>query len=162
MVDRSTGSVSSSSWSGSWRACSRASTPPSSRPRPRFVAYPVLTHIAEKLHAYTLPRPRPNSRVKDLPDIALLAGSAAIEATELVAAIEATFANRGTHPVPSTFSDPPEAWAPVYTRMASEEGLDWADLAQLVGAVPSFVDPVLAGRRGVWDPAKWTWSDRDG
>jgi hypothetical protein len=49
----------------------------------------------------------------------------------------------------------------VYTRMASEEGLDWADLAQLVSAVRSFVDPVLAGRRGVWDPAKWTWSDRD-
>jgi hypothetical protein len=48
-------------------------------PRPRFAAYPVPTHIAEKLHAYTLPRPRPNSRVKDLPDIALLAGSAAIE-----------------------------------------------------------------------------------
>jgi len=131
-------------------------------PRPRFLAYPVPTHIAEKLHAYTLPRLRPNSRVKDLPDIALLAGSAAIEATALAAAIEATFANRGTHPVPSTFSDPPEGWAPVYTRMASEEGLDWADLARLVGAVRSFVDPVLAGSRGVWDPASWTWSDRDG
>jgi hypothetical protein len=25
--------------------------------------YPVETHIAEKLHAYTMPRPRPNSRV---------------------------------------------------------------------------------------------------
>ncbi len=32
---------------------------------PRFRVYPVETHIAEKLHAYTLPRP--NSRVKDLP-----------------------------------------------------------------------------------------------
>jgi hypothetical protein len=131
-------------------------------PRPRFVAYPVSTHIAEKLHAYTLPRPRPNSRVKDLPDIALLARSAAIDATELVAAIEATFANRGTHPVPSAFSDPPEGWAPVYTRMAWEERLDWADLAKLVSAVRSFLDPVLAGRRGVWNPAEWAWSDPDG
>lgn len=131
-------------------------------PRPRFAAYPVSTHIAEKLHAYTLPRPRPNSRVKDLPDIALLAGSAAIDATELVAAIEATFANRGTHPVPATFYDPPGGWAPVYSRMASEEGLDWADLAQLVGAVRSFLDPVLAGRPGVWNPAEWAWSDPDG
>lgn len=43
---------------------------------PRFRVYPVETHIAEKLHAYTLPRPRPNSRVKDLPDIALLAEAA--------------------------------------------------------------------------------------
>ena len=131
-------------------------------PRPRFVAYPVPTHNAEKLHAYTLPRPRTNSRVKDLPDIALLAGSAAIEATELVAAIEATFANRGTHPVPSAFSDPPDGWAPVYTRMASEEGLDWADLTQLIDAARSFVDPVLAGRRGVWSPAEWRWSEPDG
>ena len=131
-------------------------------PRPRFVAYPVSTHIAEKLHAYTLPRPRPNSRVKDLPDIALLARSAAIDATELVAAIEATFANRGTHPVPATFHDPPRGWAPVYSRMASEERLDWADLAKLVSAVRSFLDPVLAGRRGVWSPAEWAWSDPDG
>jgi hypothetical protein len=131
-------------------------------PRPRFVAYPVSTHIAEKLHAYTLPRPRPNSRVKDLPDIALLARSAAIDATELVAAIEATFANRGTHPVPATFHDPPRGWAPVYSRMASEERLDWADLAKLVSAVRSFLDPVLAGRRGVWNPAECAWSDPDG
>ncbi len=34
--------------------------------------YPRVAHIAEKLHAYTLPRRNENSRVKDLPDIALL------------------------------------------------------------------------------------------
>jgi len=27
-------------------------------PAPVFRAYPVATHIAEKLHAYTMPRPR--------------------------------------------------------------------------------------------------------
>lgn len=31
--------------------------------------YPVTQHLAEKLHAYTLPRDRPNSRVKDLVDV---------------------------------------------------------------------------------------------
>jgi hypothetical protein len=128
-------------------------------PGPRFSAYPIATHIAEKLHAYTLPRPRPNSRVKDLADIALLARSAPIEATALAAAITATFANRGTHPVPMTFPHPPEGWAPVYARMASEDGLDWAGLAELVEAVTSFVGPVLAGRRGAWDPASWAWSE---
>jgi Nucleotidyl transferase AbiEii toxin, Type IV TA system len=40
---------------------------------PSVPVYPVETHIAEKLHAYTIPRVRPNSRVKDLPDLALLA-----------------------------------------------------------------------------------------
>ena len=41
---------------------------------PTLRLYPIETHIAEKLHAYTLPRARPNSRLKDLPDLALLAG----------------------------------------------------------------------------------------
>ncbi|HEV7504335.1 MAG TPA: nucleotidyl transferase AbiEii/AbiGii toxin family protein [Thermoanaerobaculia bacterium] len=40
---------------------------------PTLRLYPIETHIAEKLHAYTMPRSRPSSRVKDLPDIALLA-----------------------------------------------------------------------------------------
>ncbi len=39
---------------------------------PTLRIYPLETHVAEKLHAYTMPRPRPNSRVRDLPDIALL------------------------------------------------------------------------------------------
>lgn len=43
--------------------------------------YPLETHIAGKLHAYTMPRSRPNSRVKDLPDIALLATARPLEAT---------------------------------------------------------------------------------
>jgi hypothetical protein len=43
--------------------------------------YPVETHIAEKLHAYTMPRARPNTRVKDLPDIALLATTGPLDAT---------------------------------------------------------------------------------
>ena len=32
---------------------------------PTLRLYPIETHIAEKLHAYTMPRTRPNSRVKD-------------------------------------------------------------------------------------------------
>ncbi len=35
---------------------------------PECSIYPLVTHIAEKLHAYTVPRPSPNSRVKDLPE----------------------------------------------------------------------------------------------
>jgi hypothetical protein len=40
---------------------------------PTLRLYPVVSHIAEKLHALTMPRSRPNTRVRDLPDIALLA-----------------------------------------------------------------------------------------
>lgn len=68
---------------------------------PRLRLYPIETHIAEKLHAYTMPRIRPNSRVKDLPDLALLATVRAIEARRLRAALEATFTFRKTHPLPT-------------------------------------------------------------
>lgn len=124
---------------------------------PRFRVYPVETHIAEKLHAYTVPRPRPNSRVKDLPDIALLAEAGALDASNLAQAIAETFAHRATHPVPSRLSDAPEAWAPVYARMAEEEDLPWPDLTSVGDAVRAFLDPVLAGVGGVWEPSAWRW-----
>ncbi|MFZ5475411.1 MAG: nucleotidyl transferase AbiEii/AbiGii toxin family protein [Myxococcota bacterium] len=130
-------------------------------PAPRFLAYPIATHIAEKLHAYTLPRPRPNSRVKDLPDIALLAQAGAVAGPVLSEAIASTFANRATHPVPALLPDPPEGWVPVYARMAAEEGLPWSDLPDLVSAVRAFLDPVLAGQPRAWNPARWRWEDRE-
>lgn len=36
---------------------------------PTLRLYPIETHTAEKLHAYTMPRRRPNSRVKALVDV---------------------------------------------------------------------------------------------
>lgn len=74
------------------------------------------THIAEKLHAYTLPRPRPNSRVKDLPNIALLAEAGVLDASHLARAIRETFAHRATHPVPARLSDPPAIGATASRR----------------------------------------------
>ncbi len=67
--------------------------------------YPVETHVAEKLHAYTKPprAGRVNSRVRDLPDIALLATVKAFDAGGQRAALETTFAFRGTHGLPGTF-----------------------------------------------------------
>ncbi len=70
-------------------------------PRARHRIYPRVVHIAEKLHAYTLPRPRENSRVKDLPDLALLAQIGPLEGVAVRKALDATFAFRKTHPLPS-------------------------------------------------------------
>jgi hypothetical protein len=50
---------------------------------PTLRLYPIETHIAEKLHAYTLPRARPNSRLKDLPDLALLASVKSLDAKQV-------------------------------------------------------------------------------
>ena len=62
--------------------------------RPRFTLPAVSTlalgmavstnlfALAEKLQAFTMPRNRPNSRVRDLPDLALLAKTGPIEGAE--------------------------------------------------------------------------------
>jgi hypothetical protein len=98
---------------------------------------PIETHIAEKLHAYTLPRKRPNSRVKDLPDIALLAGVREIEAERLRGAFEQTFGSRKTHELPVSVPPPPSDWAAPYARMVEEDELRWRDLSALMHASSS-------------------------
>ena len=116
-------------------------------------AYPVVTHVAEKLHAYTLPRPSPNSRVKDLPDIAILSTLRSLTGSELRAAIDATFAHRGTHPVPDRFPDAPHTWAAPYADLARRDGLAWPDLDAVTAAARAFLDPVLANSSALgWMP----------
>jgi hypothetical protein len=119
--------------------------------------YPIETHIAEKLHAYTMPRARPNTRVKDLPDIALLATVQPLEARRLRTALERTFDFRATHSLPSSLPDPPVSWSIPYREMARENDLAWTTLEQLTATVIAFFDPVLAGRGGIWRPTEWAW-----
>ena len=94
-------------------------------PTPSHRVYPRSAHIAEKLHAYTLPHGgRENSRVKDLPDIALLATlPEPLSSTILPTALEATFAQRKTHELPTTFPSPPASWRATYATMAKEFAL---------------------------------------
>jgi len=75
---------------------------------PTLRLYPIETRIAEKLHAYTMPRARPNTRVKDLPDLALLASPQELDAKRLRAALEQTFSFRKTHPLPDSLPAPPK------------------------------------------------------
>ncbi len=130
---------------------------------PTLRLYPIETHIAEKLHAYTMPRARPNSRVKDLPDLALLATAQAIDARRLRAALDQTFTFRKTHPLPAQLPAPQLAWAAPYTAMAREDQLAWRTLAEVTAAATAFLDPVLAGDLdAVWTPASWAWASRAG
>jgi hypothetical protein len=125
---------------------------------PTLRLYPIETHIAEKLHAYTLPRARPNSRVKDLPDLALLAGAKSLDAKRVKAALDQTFGFRKTHDLPATLPAPPVAWAAPYAAMATEDRLEWPTLAALTAAARVFLDPVLAGARdATWNPETWVW-----
>ena len=126
---------------------------------PTLRLYPLETHIAEKLHAYTLPRKRPNSRIKDLPDLGLLAGSRALEAERLRGALEQTFTFRATHELPPRLPEPPIAWARPYAALARGDQLAWPSIEDIVLAARAFLDPVLQGHAvHTWDPLTWAWS----
>lgn len=122
--------------------------------------YPLETHIAEKLHAYTVPRQRPNSRVKDLPDMALLGTVRPLDAEIVRAAIERTFEHRATHDVPKDVPLPPADWASAYERMAQDDALPWPTLTDVHQAVQRFLNPILAGTSGRWDVEQWQWRPR--
>lgn len=77
----------------------------------RFPVYPVTQHLAEKLHAYTLPRSQENTRTKDLLDMVTIAAMETIAGDALSEAVAATFAARNSHPVPKTLPAPPASWA---------------------------------------------------
>ena len=76
--------------------------------------------FAEKLHAYTLPRTTPNSRVRDLVDMVLLIRSGTLESGRIVEALHLTFGRRATHSLPGALTSPPEEWAAPFARLAAE------------------------------------------
>lgn len=127
------------------------------------VVVPVIpreSHLAEKLHAYTLPRRGQNSRLKDLPDIALLARTGPFVAADVREAIRQTFAFRRTHLVPARVPSPPAAWADAYVTMARDDRLPWPDVGAVLDAARLFLDPVLGDADGTWDPESWAWKTR--
>lgn len=93
-------------------------------PAPKFPTISREQHFAEKVHAYTLPRPSANSRVRDLVDMVLLIDSGPKMDPSLVKkAIDATFMRRKTHPVPESLKAPPEEWRTPYAGLARQCGL---------------------------------------
>jgi hypothetical protein len=87
-------------------------------------ALSVEQHWAEKFHAYTRPRERPNSRVRDLVDLVLILEHETPGTERVSAAVDATFRRRGTHPVPEVVPEPPSGWAKPFAALAAECGLD--------------------------------------
>jgi Nucleotidyl transferase AbiEii toxin, Type IV TA system len=89
------------------------------------VASPIVTmtsreqQFAEKLHAYTLPRSTPNSRVRDLVDLVLLARSN-LDMGLVGTAIGATFEGRGTHPLPGELAPPADDWTAPFNALARQ------------------------------------------
>jgi hypothetical protein len=91
--------------------------------------------------------------------VALIATAGRVEAARVRAAIEQTFAFRGTHDVPERLPTPPETWAAPYAIIAREDQLRWVTLVDAFEAARAFLDPVLTASGGaVWDPTAWRWT----
>ena len=111
---------------------------------PRIVALSQEQQFAEKVHAYTLPRPS-NSRVKDLVDLALLIRSGTLMHERVAGAIRVTFERRRTHQLPNVFPKPPTEWKRNFQALAEENEL-LGDLDNTTDAVAEFFDRVVGNR----------------
>jgi hypothetical protein len=100
--------------------------------------------LAEKIHAYSLPRNAVNSGVKDLVDLALLIGSGELDKRRILEALRLTFERRGTHDL-ARLVPPPADWQIPFQALAEECGI-LTDIAGVFARVQKFVEEVLAQR----------------
>ena len=81
----------------------------------------IEQQVAEKIHAYTLPRTdRTSTRVKDLIDIVLLLHAKGLDMDVLREASISVFRIGKTHALPKTLGLPPPEWEPKYALLAKE------------------------------------------
>lgn len=132
---------------------------------PTIPVYPLGSHLAEKLHAYTRSRAiGENSRLKDLIDLALVAQESALKPSPIImgstlsAAIKQTFAARNTHEQPASLPPFPESWRARYDHERTTNGYPWPSIDHVHAAAAKFIDPVLANEPvGSWDPIGARW-----
>jgi hypothetical protein len=129
-----------------------------------FPIYPVPQQLAEKLHAYTLPRSVVNTRTKDLVDMVMLTTIEIVDAGVLQASLKATFDRRGTHAVPRELPPPPSRWAAPFTRLAaSASTMPTQELGKGWSLAAEFWNPILSDEIGaaIWLPVPHTWTPTD-
>lgn len=111
-------------------------------------------HFAEKLHALTRDYgDRPNSRVKDLPDLLVFIEGGLSPDAELRAAVDSVFASRATHAVPDELPRPPESWREKYAELAEDLALDAADLDAAHARLQEFWTAACDAHREAGDDA---------
>lgn len=127
--------------------------------RSRFPVYPVNQHVAEKLHALTLPRDVENTRARDLVDLIWFIRHFSFRSEALAIACIATFERRATHPWPPVIDVPPESWTRPYGVWQAELELAEATPAAAAASLRHFLEPVYFGVTGLsWDPAALEWA----
>lgn len=101
-------------------------------------------HFAEKLHAYTFPRPEgENTRAKDLIDMTTLVRRHSLSPAACARAIHIVFAHRATHPIPAKLSPPPESWKTRWPALAADASLQ-ESLEEAFQTVTLFVEKCLS------------------
>lgn len=133
-------------------------------PVARLLAYPPESVIAEKLEA-AVTLGLQNSRMKDFFDLHWLREYQSFDGGLLLAAVEATFARRGTV-IPST---PPTALSEVFSRddgktlqwnaFRKKGQLDAPELPEVIAKLSEFLLPIFSGevRGQIWHPhSGWT------
>ena len=102
-------------------------------------AIPTAQQFAEKIHAYTFPwSGRVNTRSKDLVDLLLLIERGPPDVEQIRDSVSATFSTRGTHSIPESLSEPPEAWKEEFSKMAAEASLSTEALAEAYELLKGF------------------------
>lgn len=91
---------------------------------PKIKMISVEQQLAEKIHAYTLPRENIlNSRAKDLVDMLLLIELRQVNIRNFKKIIKKVFRTRKTHILPSFLNPPPLDWEPLYKDLSAECGI---------------------------------------
>lgn len=127
--------------------------------RARFPVCPINQHVAEKLHALTLPRDVENTRARDLVDLVWFIRHFTFQSEALAIACIATFDRRAAHPWPPVIDVPPESWSRPYAAWRAELDLPEPTPAGAAWSVRHFFEPVYFGVRGMsWNPAAQEWT----
>ena len=96
-------------------------------------------HFAEKVHAFTRTYgDRPNTRVRDLPDMVLLIDDGLESTPELLSIVSRLFEARGEPAMPDELPDPPSFWHENYRALAAELDVSAKTLDEAMTAVRSF------------------------
>lgn len=104
-------------------------------------------HFAEKVHAFTRTYgDRPNTRVRDLPDIVLLIDDGLEPSSEVLAIVSSLFEVRATHAMPVELPDPPPFWRENYPATANELDVSAKTLEEAMALVRNFWAALLRHR----------------
>lgn len=102
-------------------------------------------HFAEKMHALTRTYgDRPNSRVRDLPDLVLLIEDGLTPSNGLLAVVAHVFAERATHELPHILPDPPASWREDYPAAAGDMDVSATTLDAAMELVRGFWTELLS------------------